>query len=140
MQLRNTFKNSNSSTINALIIEDCKLNAIILERNLQRFGLTTNWVDNREDAQKELATNHYDIIFLDHYLTDEDSGTLLNLIKRKYPNIHVIAYTGAIYTLKSVKNFLTLFPYDDVITKPYVENHLERIFLERFKVTILEQK
>lgn len=130
----------NNSTIRALIVEDARINAIVLEHSLKTFDVECFWVSNSKEALKALEENEYHIVFLDHYLTTEHSGILLNTIKESYENLPVIAYTGSIYTLGNIRSFLNVFPYDDIITKPFVPTHVERVLRERFdyKLKILE--
>lgn len=133
--MKETYK-TNNSTIKALIIEDAEINAIVLEKALDKFDVSSTHVVDSKAAEEALSTGNYDIVFLDHYLTAEHSGALLASIKTKYPKIPVIAYTASIYTLGNIKDFLKLFPYDDIITKPFTPTHIERMLKQRFEISI----
>lgn len=131
--MKTTFTKNNRK-VRALIIEDAKINAVVLSNALKHHGIFSHWVLTKEQAIEELCETSYDIVFLDHFLSENDSGELLEYIKREYPNVDVISYTGAIYTLRSIKEFLSIFPYDDIITKPFANTHLERILMSRYTV------
>ena len=84
--------------LNILIIEDNIDDAYLIEKNLQRSGLTFNVqvVTGKEDFMIEINTNAYDVILTDNGMPQFDSRDVLNFLNQKKLQTPVIIVSGTI--------------------------------------------
>lgn len=106
---------------NVLIVEDNKINQMITKKMVEKKGMTTNIIDNGEDAIEEIKNNNvYDLILMDVHLPGIN-GTIATREIRKFNNsIPVIALTAI--SLNENRDILLGFGMNDVITKPFEIN------------------
>jgi DNA-binding response OmpR family regulator len=77
-----------------LVVDDDHLICWALEKEFTGIGLSTQVVNNGEDAHSELRRQSYDIVFLDIHLPDANGMTLLGEIERISPDTSVIIMSG----------------------------------------------
>jgi len=123
---------SNEPKKKALIIEDDKLNAIILKNHLQQFTDTSTAFSGNE-ALNIIEMMHdkglaFDIVFTDIGLPKPWDGILLKeeIIKRwpEYDNIPFVAQTG--YSAKSFSEKIRKSGFAGYLVKPINRNDIEK--------------
>lgn len=67
-----------------LAVDDNKINNVVICELLKNTGAVADTALNAADAEKLLAENSYDIIFLDHIMPEVDGITLLKTIREKH--------------------------------------------------------
>ncbi len=82
------------SSYNALIVDDNKLNQMVLEKVLQKYKVNIDLAENGEVAVQKASENEYDIIFMDLHMPKKDGFEATKEIKEmgiKTPIITVSA-------------------------------------------------
>lgn len=88
---RSVFENPN-----ALIVEDDRNDAELMQRTLNKVGCETTVVQNGEEALKlvQLNPGKFKIMFLDLNLPNMPGEEVLSTVKKIDPDLHVIIVTG----------------------------------------------
>lgn len=103
---------------NVLIVEDNKINQMITKKMVEKKGMTTNIIDNGEDAIEEIKNNNvYDLILMDVHLPGINGTIATREIRKFNKSIPVIALTAI--SLNENRDILLGFGMNDVITKPF---------------------
>src|SRR5690606_1778887 len=55
-----------------LIVDDNKVNVVVLKKTLDAFGIKTYWVGNGKEAVTAVAENQYDLVFMDIHMPEMD--------------------------------------------------------------------
>ena len=90
----------------ALIIDDKKINSIILERLLEQYNITVESITNPRDGIEKAVNLGYDIIFVDHEMeemTGEEVVKKLEASGNKIPP--VVGLLTGITEVKDIKNY-----------------------------------
>ena len=90
----------------ALIIDDKKINSIILERLLEQYNITVKSISNPRDGVEKAVNLGYDIIFVDHEMeemTGEEVVKKLEASGNKIPP--VVGLLTGITEVKDIKNY-----------------------------------
>jgi DNA-binding NtrC family response regulator len=76
--------------ISALIIDD-STDVLTLFRTLfQSEGILCDTAQNAHEGLQKLGQNRYDIVFTDLIMPDIDGETLLGILRRTYPSLHIV--------------------------------------------------
>lgn len=102
----------------ALVVDDSPTVRKHVELGLASFGLTVHVAETGEEALDLLATNKYDIVFLDVILPGIDGYEVCKIIKKNKNTKHipVIMLTGKSSTFDRIKG--SLAGCDTYLTKP----------------------
>ncbi|MEE4246445.1 MAG: nitrogen regulation protein NR(I) [Kangiellaceae bacterium] len=100
-----------------LIIDDDHSIRWVLSEALQEEKLIVETADSAESARKLLANKEFSVIITDIRMPGEDGFSLLQSIKRQYPNLPVIVMT-AHSDLESAVNAYDLGAFD-YLAKPF---------------------
>ena len=112
----------------ALIIDDKKINSIILERLLEQYNITVKSISNPRDGVEKAVNLGYDIIFVDHEMeemTGEEVVKKLEASGNKIPP--VVGLLTGITEVKDIKN------YTVTLNCPIEFRELNAIILKLFK-------
>ena len=73
-----------------LHLEDVPADAELVQAALESDGIPCKitWVKTRNEFEKALRTNHYDLILSDYKLPDYDGITALRLVRAQYPEVY----------------------------------------------------
>ncbi len=84
--------------VRVLLIEDMESDAILILRELTRYGYVPEWerVDTREGVARCLSSREWDIVFSDHSMPRFNSAAALSFVKRERPDLPFIIISGAI--------------------------------------------
>lgn len=130
-------------SLDIFIVEDDRMNRMVLEKMLKKSGSTTTAVDG-DDAMKLMKKsqkrgNPYHVMLFDINLPAPWDGIrLMHEIRRIYPeyrNVPFIAQTA--YAMSGDKNRFLEAGFDDYIAKPIMKNELLTLIekqLEKFAV------
>ena len=84
--------------LNALVIEDSELDALLLLEQLKAGGYApeSRRVDNAEDLASALASHAWDIVFSDHNMPRFSSTAALKMVRASLPDVPFLIVSGAI--------------------------------------------
>ncbi|WP_338328272.1 ATP-binding protein [Vibrio aestuarianus] len=116
------------SSRSILVVDDIRMNQIIINQMLKMLNIqpdiTTNGVEAIDAAQR----NTYDLIFMDCRMPEMDGFEATQLLREKGYSIPIIALTAGT-TLEERERCLQC-GMDDILTKPYTANDLERMLIK----------
>jgi CheY-like chemotaxis protein len=115
--------NTDIKNIKILVVEDMKLNQLLMQTILDDFGFTHDMADNGLIAIEKLKNNTYDIILMDLQMPEmngfEATDYIRNSLKSTVP---IIALTADVTTVDLAK--CTAVGMNDYISKPLDERIL----------------
>lgn len=76
--------------ISALVIDDNSDVLTLFKTLFFAEGIACDTAHNGHEGLEKLGQNRYDIVFLDLIMPDVDGETLLGIIHRKFPGLHVV--------------------------------------------------
>ncbi|TAF68926.1 MAG: PAS domain-containing sensor histidine kinase [Flavobacterium sp.] len=115
--------NVNISGISILIVEDNKMNRMVLQNSLQYFNCKVTEAENGLEALELVKQNSYDIILMDIQMPEMDGLVTTKIIRNEFKlNTPIIALTANAFKteIENCKNA----GMDDYISKPFDENLL----------------
>ncbi len=117
-------------TLDVLIVDDNKLNIVILSELLKRLGLNTSSAKNGVEAVQKCNENTYDLIFMDVHMPEMDGFEATRIIKEEQPDVIVLGLSADTTTL-SISEGLEC-GMDNYLTKPIDKTKLLTILKEKF--------
>ena len=114
----------------ALIIDDKKINSIILERLLEQYNITVESISNPRDGVEKAVNLGYDIIFVDHEMEEMSGEEVVKKLEtsgNKLPPI--IGLITGITEINDIKN------YTQTLNCPIEFRNLNNIINKLFKDT-----
>lgn len=105
-----------------LVVEEDRMNFILLQTYLAGTNAHIIWAKNGENALTRLNDEKFDLILLDIRSTGIDAYETLTKIKKIYPNIPVIAQTA--YANIDEKLKMLALGFNDYIIKPFTKEEL----------------
>ena len=114
----------------ALIIDDKKINSIILERLLEQYNITVESISNPRDGVEKAVNLGYDIIFVDHEMEEMSGEEVVNKLEtsgNKLPPI--IGLITGVTEINDIKN------YTHTLNCPIEFRNLNNIINKLFKDT-----
>ncbi|TAJ09214.1 response regulator [Marinilabiliaceae bacterium JC017] len=112
-----------------LLAEDNLFNQEIAIEILKETGINVEVVDNGLKAFKAIASNNYDIVFMDIHMPVADGITATRLIRQKLQNTQIPIIAVTAYALTENKRFCLDAGMNDFITKPFVGEDITRIMM-----------
>lgn len=98
---------------NILIVEDSKINQLLIQKQLQLAGFMCDIADNGKEAVFKCNIKMYDIILMDLMMPIMDGFEASSIIKNKFKDIKIIAIS-AIADITDLKNKA----FDSFLMKP----------------------
>ena len=109
--------------IKSLVVEDVKLNQLLIKILLEDFGSEVDLADNGKIALEKLKINNYDIIFMDLQMPEMNGFEATDYIRNvMHSQIPIIALTANVTTMDHEK--CKAFGMNDYISKPIDEKLL----------------
>jgi len=111
---KNTEKKLAGLTI--LYVEDNPVNLMIIRKQLENMGMAPACAGSGKEALALLEKNNYHVALLDLHMPEMDGYTLAAIIQQKYPDTHIVIFTGDI--MMDVKERLGSMNIYDILDKP----------------------
>ena len=117
---------SASRPLRILLVDDVRVNLIVLSSVLKQWGHVTDTVDNGKQALELMQTNSYDLVFMDCQMPEMDGYECTQRVRNPQtgvvnPNVPIIAVTA--HAMVGDKERCLSSGMDDYISKPI--NHGE---------------
>ena len=114
-----------------LVVEDIKLNQILIKIILEDFGIEVDLADNGKIAIEKIKINHYDIILMDLQMPEMNGVEATAYIRNKMnSHIPIIALTADVTTVDVEK--CKAIGMNDYISKPIDEKLLYSKIIQYF--------
>lgn len=111
-----------------LLVEDNKINQMIIKRMLEKKQIVCEIIENGEDAVAITKINRYDLILMDVHLPGIN-GTIATQQIRQFDIVTPIVALTAISLLEN-REMLLSYGMNDVITKPFEPDNFFAIIAE----------
>jgi CheY-like chemotaxis protein len=116
----NNQTNVDISGISILVVEDNKMNRMVLQNSLQYFNCKVTEAENGVEALELLKENTYDVILMDIQMPEMDGLETTKIIRNEFKlNVPIIALTANAFKteIENCKNV----GMNDYVTKPFEE-------------------
>lgn len=114
--------------LSVLLVEDNVINAMVAQKQLEYFGVTTECATDGKNALKMLRENKYHIAMLDLHMPEIDGYALAKIVRSDYPDIHPIIFTADI--MMEVKQRFAKINVFDILNKPFAPEKMFEILLK----------
>jgi signal transduction histidine kinase/ActR/RegA family two-component response regulator len=103
--------------LRVLFVEDNPINMMVTQKQLEYFGVHPDCVYSGKEALAMLEKNHYHVALLDLHMPEMDGYALSGILRKKYPEVHIVIFTADILT--EVKVRLAGMHIYDILNKPF---------------------
>jgi len=134
---RSPFSESAETSLDILVAEDNVVNQELIKTLLTKRGHRIAIVQDGIEAIKVLRRNHFDLVFMDIQMSEQDGYKTTQLIRKTAGDtfdhhIPIIAMTA--YAMRGDRDKCLLAGMNDYISKPIAVEELDRV-LDRFKAS-----
>lgn len=113
------------SKLSVLVVEDNKVNQMVIMAMLKSLKVTANIVGSGEEALDDLKTHQYDVILMDINLPGIDGVEATHKIKAMKINSYILALTADVYRTNEDKKL-----FNNFLTKPVILDDLKDALLQ----------
>jgi len=126
--------NSNASTtakpptlshVKILVVEDIRMNQIVIEKMLEKLSITPDIANNGFEALSATENNRYDLIFMDCRMPKMDGFEATQALRNKGYKQPIIALTAS--TTSDERERCITSGMDDLLPKPYRGAQLQQV-------------
>ncbi|MFT5808261.1 MAG: signal transduction histidine kinase/ActR/RegA family two-component response regulator [Moritella dasanensis] len=110
--------------LNLLIVEDIKMNQVVIEMMLKKLGLNCDIKNNGKEALSYLEHHHVDIILMDCRMPIMDGFEATRILRQQGYDKPIIALTAG--TTNTERDECLACGMDDIVNKPYQLKDLQR--------------
>ncbi len=119
-----------------LFVEDNQINVMVAKRQLEYFGVQPDCALNGTEAVMLLNENKYDVAFIDLHMPEMDGYELSELIRKEYPEVHIVIFTADI--MPEVRRKFARRGIFDILNKPFFPREMLSTLLKIAQVRKLE--
>lgn len=112
------------SELKLLIVEDIKMNQVVIEMMLAKLGMRCDIKNNGKEALHYLETNNVDIILMDCRMPIMDGFETTQILRQQGYDKPIIALTAG--TTNTEREECLACGMDDIVNKPYQIKDLEK--------------
>ncbi|MCL9805237.1 ATP-binding protein [Flavobacterium amniphilum] len=120
--------NGKTTELKVLLVEDNKINQIVTERILGKFGFETQIVENGFEAIERIQHTVFDVILMDINMPQLNGFETTKLIREKGFEVPVIALTA--FDKQEINDEIEASGMNGVMIKPFEPNVLYETILE----------
>lgn len=115
-------------TLDVLVVEDSKVNQMLIEMILAKFKITPAIANNGQEAIDFLANNSVDIIFMDCRMPVVDGFEATTLLRDKGYTKPIIALTASTTSVETEQCYHC--GMDEIINKPYQQEDIKSALIK----------
>ena len=104
------------SGFKVLIVDDNRVNVVVLKKTLDTFGINTYWVGNGKEAVAAVAENDYDLVFMDIHMPEMDGFEATLEIRKTNKDLIIIGFSADV-TKETIQDAMEV-GMNDYFTKP----------------------
>lgn len=123
-----------------LVVDDTKMNLIVVKSLLKRTGIVPDLVESGEAAIEKLTQSHYDLVLLDHMMPQMDGIETLHKIRQEHlaDDTPFVALTAN--AISGAKQMYLDAGFHDYLSKPISGESLENMIIKYLPSELLEEK
>lgn len=122
-------KNKVLDNLNILVVDDIRMNQVIINQMLKKFSITPDIAANGIEAIKAVTEADYDLVFMDCRMPEMDGFEATEYLREQRYTLPIIALTAG--TTLEEREKCILCGMDDILTKPYTAQDL-KLMLEKW--------
>lgn len=107
-----------------LIVDDNKINVIVLKKALETLGIKANWVSDGAQAVEEVQKNTYDLVFMDIHMPVMDGLEATKVIRETNKELIIMGFSADV-TRETIETALEV-GMNDYFTKPICMDKLRK--------------
>ncbi|MCL1094923.1 ATP-binding protein [Shewanella kaireitica] len=111
-----------------LVVEDSKVNQMLIEMILAKFGITPTIANDGQEAIDYLAVNNVDIVFMDCRMPVVDGFKATSLLREKGYTKPIIALTASTTSVETEQCYQC--GMDEIINKPYQQDDIRTALIK----------
>jgi signal transduction histidine kinase/ActR/RegA family two-component response regulator len=120
--------NGENANLKVLLVEDNKINQIVTERILNKFGFETQTVENGFEAIEKILSTEFDVVLMDINMPQLNGFETTKIIREKGIDVPVIALTA--FDKQEISDEIDASGMNGVMIKPFEPNVLYETILE----------
>ncbi len=109
-------KDVDLESASVLIVDDNKINVIVLKKALETMGIKAQWVSDGEQAVEEVQKNMYDLVFMDIHMPVMDGLEATKVIRETNKDLVIMGFSADV-TRETIEAALEV-GMKDYFTKP----------------------
>lgn len=122
--------------VNALVVDDNKINQMITKKTLSKLGIKAHSVDNGTLGVEEAKTKKYNVVLMDIHMPGISGHEATKQIRTFDKDLIVFALTAV--TIKDKKDEFEHSGFNNIIPKPFKQEVFEKIlYTELTKANII---
>ena len=122
------YLNENKTNLKILLVEDNKINQIVTERILSKFGFETLMVENGFEAIEKIQNIDFDVVLMDINMPQLNGFEATKIIREKGIDVPVIALTA--FDKQEISEEIDASGMNGVMIKPFETNVLYETILQ----------
>ena len=115
-----------------LVVDDNQMNRFVFQGLLKYLKVQVTFAESGKECLSTIATQHFDLIFMDHLMPELDGIETLHIMKKRSGHLctdsKVIAVTANAYP--DARDFYLKEGFDDFLEKPVEGKQLEAIIYQ----------
>lgn len=111
-----------------LVVEDSKVNQMLIEMILAKFGITPTIANDGQEAIDYLTVNNVDIVFMDCRMPVVDGFKATSLLREKGYTKPIIALTASTTSVETEQCYQC--GMDEIINKPYQQDDIKAALIK----------
>ncbi len=109
--------NSVTQSLAVLVVEDIRMNQIVIEQMMSKFDIKPDLANNGLEAIDVIANKDYDLIFMDYRMPVMDGLEATRKLRQSGVSVPIIALTAG--TTSNERELCISSGMNDILTKPY---------------------
>ena len=114
--------------LKVLLVEDNMINVMVAKKQLKYFGIEAHCAYDGKEALKLMKANTYDVALIDLHMPGIDGYEVAKIVRKQYPNIHVVIFTADIMTEVRLK--LAKIHIHEILSKPFAPAKMFEVLLK----------
>lgn len=131
-QVNGSNKKLSTSGVRALVVDDNSINLLVAVGILKKYGMQCDSATNALSAVKLAEENEYDIIFMDHMMSEIggiEATAMIRALGEKYTDLPVVALTAN--AIVGGREMFISHGLNDYISKPIGPHELDQLLLRQ---------
>ncbi|SON48703.1 ATP-binding protein [Vibrio tapetis] len=112
-----SLRNSTVTSLSILVVEDIRMNQIVIEQMMSKFNIKPDLANNGLEAIEAACGKDYDLIFMDYRMPVMDGLEATRRLRQSGFTAPIIALTAG--TTSSERELCMNSGMNDILTKPY---------------------
>jgi len=125
--IEGNYENINLSHLNALIVDDNKINIAILKKILAGINIKVDTALNGKEAVDKVKENNYNIVFMDIHMPEMDGFEATQIIRSFNSHLKIFGLSANV-TSEAIKKAFDS-GMNNYITKPFTKEQLYNLIL-----------